>query len=157
MLSVGGMKSFIFLNLSQQTSTAPEHLCPQGHLWLEAQSCKHVEFHLLITLRSWAWSWATLSSSLFKCLCAVDAKVCICMPLFVSAESPWTPQDTMGFHYNDAVCSMYLLHFPLSLGTGFLCFQVHLCVGAMLHNHYNIFSSLACRETPFPCLSSSYI
>lgn len=54
-ISVGGMKSVIFSNLSLQTSPTCEHLCPQGHVWEEAQSCKHVELHLFTTIvRSWA-------------------------------------------------------------------------------------------------------
>lgn len=89
-LSVGDVKIFIFLNPRQQTSTAPEHLCSQGHLWLEAQSCKYVELHLFITMRSWAWPWAMLSSSLLKCLCAVDAKGWTCTLLFVCKyRDPW--------------------------------------------------------------------
>lgn len=75
------------LNLSQQT-TAPEHLCPQDYFWLEAQSCKHVELYLLITVRS----WAVLSSSLFESHHAVYTEDCICTLLFFCEyrEPPWT-------------------------------------------------------------------
>ena len=53
----------------------------------------------------------------------------------------------MEVHYRDAICSLCLLHFLFSLGSDFLCLQVHLGGEAMLRAHYNISSSLTHRET----------
>lgn len=63
----------------------------------------------------------------------------------------------MEVHYRDAICSLCLLHFLFSLGSDFLCLQVHIGGVAMLCAHYNTSSSLTRRETLFPCLSCSYV
>lgn len=153
-LSAGGMKSCIFLNLSQQTSTTLECLYPQGHLWLEVLSCKHVELSLL-SLWGVGLDLEPCYLRVLKSHCAVDAQAYLGMLRVVCKYSSplnglrWLRELIAGMLF--AACA-YFISSSLQGLTFFVCRFI--CAHATCSLHFLFLSIQTLHFLYFPAACS---